>query len=148
LSAVLAGCLPGRLRAAFAASGLARAVRFCLVGASTTLLYALVAWAGVSLVGLSGWAASAGAYAFAGLASYAGHRRVTFRSARPHGRAAWRFAVVALAGSLAAVAAPALTGGVLGWPPLAGIAAACVAIPLANAVALSRFVFGAPLRDP
>ena len=124
---------------------LARILRFCLVGGSTTLLYAALAWAGVSLADLPGWAASALAYTLAGVASYFGHRIVTFRSTRAHGRTFGRFIAVAIAGYGAAIAAPVLLGDVLGFGPLVGIAAACVAIPLANAFALSRFVFQTPL---
>ncbi len=135
------------LRGAYSASGLARAVHFCFVGGFTTLLYAALAWAGVSVAGLPGWVASAGACTLAGLVSYFGHRHVTFRSTRAHGQTLGRFVAAAAAGYGMAIAAPVLLGDVLGFGPFVAIAAACIGIPLVNALVLSRLVFQTPLLD-
>lgn len=123
-------------------------VRLVVVGGGCTALYLLLAWAGATLLGLPAGLASLAAYATAAGVSYAGHRVFTFRSGRPHRDAAWRFGLLAAAGYAVALAAPlALTDG-LGAPPLASFLAVSVAVPVLNALALSRLVFARALTVP
>lgn len=116
-----------------------------LVGAAATILYAVSAWAGTVLLGLASPVASLAAYAIAAALSYCGHRYLTFRSSRPHSEAAPRFAGVSALGYLLAFIVPALLTGFAGAPPLVAIIVVCIAVPVFNAVALSRIVFAAPL---
>jgi putative flippase GtrA len=68
------------------------------VGAGATLVhYAIL----VGLVEIGGWApvpATLLGYVAGGVVAYLLNRRHTFASERPHAEAAWRFALVALAG--------------------------------------------------
>ena len=84
----------------------ARTMRFALVGAAATAVYAGLAWAGTERLALPFPLASLAAYALAALLSYAGHRSLTFASRRRHREAAPRFGGIAAFGYAVALAAP------------------------------------------
>ncbi|HYF55319.1 MAG TPA: GtrA family protein [Salinarimonas sp.] len=115
--------------------------RFLVVGALSTLTYAMLAHLALAGLGWRADVASLAAYALAAAGSYAAHRTVTFRSRRPHRAAGWRFALVSVAGYGLAFAIPWLLTERLRWAPIAATGLVCVAIPMLNALALSRFVF-------
>ena len=121
---------------------------FAVIGASATLLYASLAWAATLALPVPAALASLLAYVAASAASYVGHRRITFRSGRPHRQAAPRFAGLAALGYAIALLAPWLLTDTLGAHPLIAIALTCIAVPVVNAVVLSRAVFGVPLFRP
>jgi putative flippase GtrA len=128
---------------------LARAPWLALVGGAATLAYMALAWSGTVLLSLPGSVASVLAYTLAALMSYAGHRRLTFRSSRPHREAAPRFIGVTALGYGIAFLLPLLLTDLIGAHPLIAIVLTCTAVPVLNALALSRLVFpGAPARGP
>ncbi|WP_052341221.1 GtrA family protein [Salinarimonas rosea] len=135
---------------AAAAGRLARTplVRLLAVGGTSTGLYLALAFAGEARLGLPAAAASIGAYAVAAVFSYLAHRGFTFRSRRPHREAAWRFSLLTAAGWGAALAIPVVLTGAFGAPPLASFLVVAIAIPAANALALSRLVFARALTTP
>jgi putative flippase GtrA len=134
----------------FGVHRLGRVRQLALVGATATILYAAFAWAGTALLGLASPLASVLAYALAAAPSYWGHRLLTFRSSRPHREAAPRFAGVSALGYGTALVVPLLLTEALGAHPLLAICLVCIAVPVLNAIALSRIVFAAPLlgRQP
>ncbi|MGP9821713.1 GtrA family protein [Salinarimonas sp. NSM] len=123
-------------------------VRLLAVGGVSTGLYLALASAGEARLGLPAAAASIGAYAGAAVFSYVAHRGFTFRTTRPHRETAWRFSVLTAAGWAAALAIPLVLTEGLGAPPLASFLAVAIAIPAANALALSRLVFARALTTP
>ncbi|WP_372424886.1 GtrA family protein [Salinarimonas chemoclinalis] len=133
-----------------ATSRLARTplVRLLAVGGVSTGLYLALAFVGEARLGLPAAGASIGAYAVTASFSYLAHRGFTFRSTRPHREAAWRFSVLTAAGWGAALAIPIVLTDVVGAPPSASFLAVAIAIPAANALALSRLVFARALTTP
>jgi putative flippase GtrA len=123
-------------------------MRFALVGAAATTLYAGLAWAGTEGLGLPSPLASIAAYALTALLSYAGHRSMTFASSRPHGEAAPRFGGIAVFGYVVALAAPWLLTEKLGAPSHAAILTTCVLVPIVNYASLARvFAPASPVRQ-
>jgi putative flippase GtrA len=117
-----------------------RLVSFGVVGVCVTLVYAGLAGLFAS-AGLEPVSASALAYACSAVLSYTAHKRATFRSKGPHAVEAPRFLLTFAIGSALAVALPAALTRVLELPPAYATATVCVAVPVANYVALRRFVF-------
>jgi putative flippase GtrA len=113
-------------------------MRFALVGAAATAVYAGLAWAGTEGLGLPSPIASLAAYAFAALLSYTGHRTLTFASRRRHREAAPRFGGIAAFGYVVALAAPWLLTERLGAPSYAAILTTCVLVPVFSYVSLAR----------
>ena len=112
-----------------------------MVGGTSTLIYATLAWCSATSLGLPMPLASLVAYALAAMWSYFGHRALTFRGAYPHSRARTRFFILALSGYGIAIAVPAFVDGYLGGRLESSILLTCIAIPFANYVFLSRYVF-------
>lgn len=102
------GCLVGKRRGA---PRLAKPLRLRYSGAMLALLRQFLAFFGVGLVaavvhysvlvgavegaGVAPVPATLAGYIFGGIVSYSLNRRHTYRSARPHDEAGWRFALVA-----------------------------------------------------
>ena len=136
-----AGRLAGRIATTPAA-------RLVVVGAVCTGLYLAGAWTLSERLGLPAGLASLTAYMAAAVVSYFGHRTFTFRSSVPHARSAWRFGLLAVAGYVVALATPLILTDGLGAPAIASFLAVSIAVPAANAVALSRLVFLRSLVAP
>lgn len=117
-----------------------RLVRFGLIGAATTLLYAGLAWLFGRGLHWPAALASAAAYGACATLSYWGHRKLTFRSREPHRVALPRFAATTAGGYAAALAVPVVLGA-FGFGFELAILLTCLAIPLANFVVLDRLVF-------
>ena len=93
-------------------------VNFVIVGIAAAVVHYSVliglvegAKAGTVVATLAG-------YIGGGVLSYWLNRRFTYRSDRPHGEAAWRFALVAGVGFLLTGALMQLFNGLWGWPYL------------------------------
>ena len=128
-----------------------RVARFAGVGAAATAIYAILAWGLTFLAGIPATAASVAAYAMAAVFSYFGHKRVTFRSGRPHAREVPRFVAATAIGLALAVAFPLIFTDRLHWPRLVAIVLTCIAVPAANYLILEFLVFGSrggSLRNP
>ncbi len=113
-------------------------LRFGAVGAGTTALYGVLAFALVT-AGWGGDRASIVAYATSTLCSYAGHKMFTFGVAGG-AQQVTRFLIVNGLGLAVAMALPRLfvaCGADARW----GVLAACIGIPLSNYFALKRLVF-------
>ncbi len=120
---------------------LAKLVRFAGVGGAATVIYAALA-AILGALAVGAVAASLLAYALAGLFSYFGHKRVTFRSDRAHGEEAPRFVAASAMGAGIATAAPLVLTDALHLPGLVAIGFTCVAVPAMNFLVLDLLVFG------
>lgn len=121
-----------------------RALAFLGVGAVATAVYATLALV-LSYGGILGpVGASATAYVVASVASYFGHRRVTFQASRRHAAAVPSFIGVALAGYALSLAIPAFLTGWLDLPAWVGVAVTCGCVPTVTYVCLGRFVFSGP----
>jgi putative flippase GtrA len=107
-----------------------------------TLLYAALAWGFTFVARAPPVGASVAAYALAAIFSYFGHKRVTFRSDRPHGHEIPSFVASTGIGLLLATAAPLICTDRLHWPRMIAIALTCVAAPVTNFVLLEFLVFG------
>jgi putative flippase GtrA len=118
----------------------ARLLRFGLVGALATLAYAVLAET-FARAGLGPVTASVAAYLAAGVVSYLGHKRVTFRSGGAHTHELPRFILTLGLGIAVAAAAPAVLTKWLGLPQIAATVFTCVAAPVLSYVALSLVVF-------
>ncbi len=70
-------------------------VSFVKIGLAATAVHYAVLVGTVQLLGTSPVPSALLGYCCGGFLSYALNRRHTFRSARPHGEAVWRFALVA-----------------------------------------------------
>jgi putative flippase GtrA len=127
--------------ATFAGVNFARLVRFGSVGIAATLLYAAVAWSLTAGARIGAAPASVLAYGLAGMFSYLGHKRFTFRSSAAHAAEAPKFIVASMLGAGVATAAPLVLTDRLGLPPIVAIAFACVVIPLMNYLILDLLVF-------
>jgi len=128
-------------------SGLARLSRlswFGGVGALSTAIYAVTTWLLAKQLALPAVIASCAAYTAAALVSYFGHRRLTFRSGRPHRESGSRFVALSLVSYAIASLTPALVSGRLHAPIELSIAIVCVLVPVLNYVVLSLVVFRAP----
>jgi putative flippase GtrA len=119
----------------------ARFLRFAVVGGAATVVYAVLAWALTLWLGMPAVPASVASYGFAALVSYFGHRRLTFRSDRPHGEAVSRFLGVTATGYVVSLVAPLLLTDLLDLHAAISIATTCIVVPLLNYVGLSRLVF-------
>lgn len=122
-----------------------RLPRFAMIGAAATAIYAATAAllsAGADPL-LPAATASVCAYALAALASYAGHKYVTFGSAGAHVFEAPRFAAVTAMGIAFAGILPMVMVDGAGLDPLVPIAVTCIVVPVVNYVVLERWVFGA-----
>lgn len=117
---------------------------FGAVGALSTAVYAVLTWLGATQLALPAAVSSVISYAIAAGVSYTGHRLLTFRFDTPHRKAVSRFIVVSILGYITAFAIPAFVEGILQGPIEISIAITCVAIPIMNYLALSRFVFRSP----
>ena len=116
-------------------------LRFVIVGGLVTAIYAVLAWTlGVQL-GVPAVPASLASYATASVASYFGHRWITFRSDRPHGEAVSRFVGVTATGYAVSVVVPLVLTDLLGLHAGISIATTCIAVPLLNYAGLTRLVF-------
>jgi len=118
----------------------ARLLRFGLVGGLATLAYAVLAET-FAHAGLDPVTASVAAYLAAGVVSYLGHKRVTFRSGGAHAEELPRFVLTLGLGIAVAAAAPAVLTTWLRPPQVVSTAFTCVAAPLLSYVALSLVVF-------
>lgn len=123
---------------------LARLVRFAVVGATAAGVYAIVALVLIDSVGLAAMAASVIAYLVAIPVSFAGQKLWTFRSQGPVEREVPRFVGVQLANLAASAALLDVVVDRLHFDRLVGIAAVCVAVPLATYIALRYLVFIRP----
>jgi putative flippase GtrA len=124
-----------------------RVSRFALIGAMSTLIYAVCAFVlsgAADAPVLPPVAASIGAYAVAAIFSYAGHKYFTFVSRGAHALELPRFLTLTALGLLIAMAAPILLSGMLGLPPAVPILVTCAAVPVVNYVVMGRWVFGDP----
>ena len=122
--------LPGRLS------------RFAIIGAMSTLIYALVA-----LFLSNGYhvfpvtEASLAAYVFAALFSYAGHKYFTFVSHGSHSFEGPRFVVLTLLGLALSFVLPTVLSGIMSLPAQVPIALTCVLVPVVNYMLLRHWVF-------
>jgi putative flippase GtrA len=124
---------------------LKRPALLVLVGLAATLIYAGLALLLGEVLPLPAAMTSITAYALAAVASWFGHRRLTFAGETPPPDAPARFAALGLAGYALAFLLPLLLTDMLVLPGWIAIAATCVAVPILNALALSQLVFRAPL---
>ena len=124
-----------------------RPLMLMVVGGAATLAYSSLAMLGTVITPWPTGVVSFLAYAIAGVLSYQGHRVLTFSITGGHGAAPVRFVALGALGSCVAFAVPALVTDGLGFPSIVSIALTCVVAPVLNAIALSRFVFRAPLLD-
>jgi len=122
-------------------SNAVRLLRFGLVGGAATMTYAVLVGL-LHRAGLVPAAASMTAYLTAGLVSYLGHKRITFRSDRAHAVAAPRFVASLALGIGTAGAIPVIVVDGLRLPLAVATAVTCVAAPVLSYLALSLFVFG------
>jgi putative flippase GtrA len=113
------------------------------VGALSAAIYALATWFLAKQLAWPAAAASCAACTVAALVSYFGHRRLTFRSDRPHREAVSRFVALSLVSYMVAFIVPSIVSGLLQAPIELSIAIVCLLIPAMNYVALSRLVFRA-----
>ncbi len=127
---------------------LAQLMRFGLVGASCSVLYAGLAWSLTVLGGLPAIGASVFAYAICGVCSYFGQKLFTFRSAAPHAEALPRFLAVFLVGVSVAALAPMLLTDWMRLPPLVAIVFAGAVVPAINYGVFSLLVFRRAGRAP
>lgn len=122
-----------------------RLLAFGLIGATGTLLYAVLAYVFITRFGFANVPGSALAYTICGFISYFGNRIITFRSTTPVAFEAPRFIVSSLIGYGLATGIP-LALQVAGHAnPNLAILAVCTAVPLANFLLLERFVYKSPL---
>ncbi len=118
-----------------------RIIRFGLVGAASTVIYAVLAWIFTVPLALPAVVGSILAYCIAAVFSYNAHRRLTFRSVRPVAEEAPRFAGVSFVGWIVAIISPLILTNAWGLPPLVAIVFASVAVPIMSFIGLERFVF-------
>ncbi len=118
-------------------------LRFGGVGGAATLVYAGLAW-GLAALGAGATLASVLAYTLAALFAYVGHKRITFRSDKPHAAEVPRFAAAQLLGLAVATGAPLILSGRLHLPAWVPILTTCIAVPILNFVILDRLVFRRP----
>jgi|SRR4051812_951427 putative flippase GtrA len=114
------------------------------VGTLSAAIYALATWLLAKQLAWPAVAASCAAYTVAALVSYFGHRRLTFRSDRPHREAVSRFVALSTVSYTVAFVTPGIVSGLLQAPIELSIAIVCVLIPAINYLALSRLVFRVP----
>ena len=127
----------------FAGLGLKLVVRFGLVGATATGLYAVLATAfsKVDSIGLAPVQASVAAYSITALFSYFAHKSITFGSSGSHRSEGARFVLLTASGFAIACGTPALLTVGLGLPSIIAVLATCFAIPAVNLFVLDRWVF-------
>lgn len=121
-----------------------RLSRFVTVGASATVLYAVLAFClsgGLGLAMLPAAPASLAAYAVAAVFSYAGHKYVTFVSHGAHVFEAPRFLALTALGLGFAWLLPTILVSGFGLPPAVPIVVTCILVPVVNYVVLGRWVF-------
>jgi putative flippase GtrA len=122
-----------------------RISRFAVIGGASTLVYGvcalLLSRGGNGTAMLPATLASAVAYAFAGLFSYAGHKYFTFMSAGAHAFELPRFLLLNATGLATAIALPVVLTERLGMPVTIPVALTCIAVPVVNYIVLGRWVF-------
>jgi putative flippase GtrA len=118
-----------------------RLVRFGLVGGVSTVIYAVFAWVFTVPFGAPPVVASLVAYCFGAVFSFTAHRRITFRSDRPIGEQAPRFAGISFAGWIVAILSPLVLTDAWHLPAVVAIVFASIAVPIMSFIGLERFVF-------
>jgi putative flippase GtrA len=114
---------------------------YLAVGVSTALLYLAVAIGATRIFGAPPTEASLAGFAAAMPFSYLGHRLLTFRSAGQHRDELPRFVAVTAAGLAISAVVPQAMVVRWHWPPAAGYAGACIAVPAFNYVLMRLWVF-------
>lgn len=117
-----------------------RLSRFAVIGAGTTVIYAVLALA-FSYSGIAATGASVLAFLITALFSYAGHKYVTFASDGSHSFELPRFLTVSATSLTIVSVLPAVLTGVFGFPAAVPILLACLVVPAFNYVVLGRWVF-------
>ena len=111
------------------------------VGGTATAGYAVLTWLLSSVVALPAAIASLSSYAVAAAISYFGHRRLTFRSRRPHREAVSPFIGVSLFGYAMAFAIPGLFTDLGEARIEVSIVVTCATVPVLSYFAMSHLVF-------
>ncbi|NRB01682.1 MAG: GtrA family protein [Rhodobacteraceae bacterium] len=118
----------------------AEILRYAVVGTSVAIFYVL-AYTGLTAVGLSLVVANAVAYGMAILVQYAGQAVYTFRRQFFDAAQASRFFVMTLCGYLAAALITSAIAPALGWPHVQAAVIVAVWIPLQNYIFMKIWVF-------
>lgn len=117
-----------------------RLSRFAVIGAGTTVIYAVLALA-FSYSGIAATGASVLAFLITAVFSYAGHKYVTFASDGSHTFEVPRFLTVSATSLTIVSVLPAVLTGVFGLPAAVPILLACIVVPAFNYIVLGRWVF-------
>lgn len=135
-----------RTRAALRAEA-GRTLRFAVVGASVTLIYAL-GYAGLRGLGLAAWLASALAFAAAVAWQYRAQTAWTFRApSGAHGRVR-RFGVTVGAGLIVASAITGWIGPATGLSEAGAVAGVILWVPVQNYLIFRFWVYRDAVRAP
>ncbi|MBV1701316.1 MAG: GtrA family protein [Hyphomicrobiales bacterium] len=122
-----------------------RLLAYGLIGATGTVLYAVLAYLFIMRLGFANPPGSALAYTICGIISYFGNRTITFRSKAPVAVEAPRFIVSSLIGYGLATGLPLALQLAGHASPILAILAVCTAVPVANFFLLERFVYKSPM---
>lgn len=121
---------------------LGRLVRFAMTGGAASAVYAVCAFVGVDMLGLSGLVSSIVAYLIAIPVSFAGQKYWTFRATGNLSYELPRFFAVQITCLIASALIMTVLVDVLHLSHVLGVAAVIVAIPAASYILMSRGVFG------
>lgn len=125
----------------------AKALRFCVVGGASSLLYAAIAVVLVSGLQVSPKLASVFSYLGSLPLNFVGNRRFTFQSGGAFYDEAFRFIALHATGAAVAFASMSLATDYLGGHYLIGVVFAVVLVPAVNFVVANAWVFRAQRRD-
>lgn len=116
-------------------------VRFALVGAASSVAYAVIMMVSASYFGLAPWVSSVVAYLSAMIINFPLQRNFTFISTGDVRREGLKYLGVHLANLLVSVAIVHLIVDVLQWPVLVSVIAVVVVVPLIQFLILETWVF-------
>ncbi len=119
-----------------------RLVRFAMTGGAASAVYAVCAFVGVDMLGMSGLVASVLAYLIAIPVSFAGQKYWTFRAKGELSYELPRFFAVQISCLIASALIMTILVDILHLSHILGVAAVIVSIPAASYVLMSRRVFG------
>lgn len=124
-----------------AGSEIGKILRFGVVGGAATASYALMVWLLVDQLDWPAMQASMVGYMVSLPVSYAGQRRITFRSRGAHRVQIPKFMVLSLTSLLGTTGGMFLMHEMYQWHYLFGIGLAVVAVPVLNFLVMRSWIF-------
>jgi putative flippase GtrA len=122
-------------------------LRFALVGAASSVAYAVIMMVATSAVGLAPWISSVVAYVSAMIINFPLQRSFTFASTGDVRREGLKYLGVHLANLVVSVAVVHVIADVLQWPVVVSVGAVIVIIPLIQFLVLETWVFAPSTRE-